>query len=121
VRVALAAISCILLLRGVPVAAATPSPAPVATPAIYDVMVTPDHLRPGHSFVITIHTSPDVTSVEGSVLKYRFGIPQTGPGVFSATAHVPWWARIFHGTFHVAFVASNAAGVRAAAEAAVSI
>jgi hypothetical protein len=116
-------VACILLLCGTSVSAAMPasdSASPTA-PAIYDVTVTPDHLRPGHSFVIMIRTTPDVASVEGSVLKYRFGIPKTAPGVFTATAHVPWWARIFHGTFHVQFVATDSTGARAQAEAAVSI
>jgi hypothetical protein len=120
---ALAAIACIALLRVVPVAAEGPvaTPSALATPAILSVTVVPNHVRPGHAFVITVDTTPDVTSVEGSVLKYRFAIPKTAPGVFSATAHVPWWARIFHGTFHVQFTATNPTGAQAQAEAAVSI
>lgn len=122
-RRALAAAACIGLLRVVPVVAATSvaAPSPLASPAILSVTVSPDHVKPGHPFVITIDATPDVTSVEGSVLKYRFAIPRTAPGIFAATVHVPWWARIFHGTFHVEFTAVNGTGMQAQAEAAVSI
>ena len=95
--------------------------APVANPAILDVTFSPTHLRAGKTFAVTVRTTPDITSVEACVMKYRLPVPKTGDGVFSASVRVPWWARIYHGTFHVTFVGAGATGDQAQMEADVHI
>jgi hypothetical protein len=94
---------------------------PVVTPAILDVTFSPNHLRAGKTFEVTVHTTPDITSLEACVMKYRLAVPKTGAGVFYASARVPWWARVFHGTFRVTFVGADRAGGQAQMEADVHI
>ena len=94
---------------------------PPANPAILDVTFAPDHLRAGADFEVTIHTTPDITALQACVMKYKLPVPKTGDGVFSAAARVPWWARVYHGTFHVTFVGVDASGDQAQMEADVRI
>lgn len=94
---------------------------PVPNPAILAVTFSPDHLRAGRTFEVTIRTTPDITSVQARVMKYRLPVPKTGDGVFSASARVPWWAGVYHGTFHVTFVGSAATGEQPQMEADVRI
>jgi hypothetical protein len=98
-----------------------PDPAPVNNPAIYNVVVTPDHLRAGSEFEVTIYTTPEVTSLQACVMKYKLPVPKTSDGIFYASARVPWWAGIYHGTFHVVFVAEDADGAQAQMEADIRI
>lgn len=100
---------------------APPSPPPAAVPAILNVTWSPQHLRAGHTFDVTIHTTPDITALEACVLKYKLPVPKASDGVFSASARVPWFARFFHGTFHVTFVGTDANGDQAQMEADVNI
>jgi len=95
--------------------------APAANPAILDVTFAPDHLRAGAEFAVTIHTTPDITALEACVMKYKLPVPKAGDGVFYASARVPWWARVYHGTFHVTFVGVDASGDQAQMEADVRI
>lgn len=92
-----------------------------ASPAILGITITPEHLRAGQSFDITIRTTPDVLVVQACVMKYKLPVPKTADGVFSAHARVPWWARLYHGTFHVTFVGEAAGGGQAQMEADVRI
>lgn len=94
---------------------------PSVTPAILGVTFTPERLRAGSDFEVTVHTTPDVTAMQALVMKYRLPVPKTSDGVFSASARVPWWARFYHGTFHVTFVGVDDAGGRAQMEADVRI
>jgi len=95
--------------------------APPADPAILDVTFAPDHLRAGGEFAVTIRTTPDVMSLQAHVMKYKLPVPKTGDGVFYASARVPWWARIYHGTFHITFVGVSSSGCEAQMEADVHI
>ncbi len=94
---------------------------PAADPAILDITFAPDHLRAGAEFAVTIRTTPDIMTLEAEVMKYKLPVPKTGDGVFYASARVPWWARIYHGTFHVRFVGADATGAQAQMEADVHI
>jgi hypothetical protein len=94
---------------------------PAANPAILDITFSPDHLRAGANFEVTIHTTPDITALQACVMKYKLPVPKTADGVFSASARVPWWARVYHGTFRVTFVGEDATGVQAQMEADVRI
>lgn len=94
---------------------------PPANPAILTVTWSPEHLRAGHTFDVTIRTTPDITALEACVLKYKLPVPKTSDGVFYASAKVPWFARFYHGTFHVTFVGTDASGDQAQMEADVSI
>jgi hypothetical protein len=94
----------------VPVQAA--SAAPLA-PAILDISIAPAPLRPGKQIRIVVHTTPDVVSVQGAVLSFKFPVPKTADGAFTAAGKVPWFARLYHGTFHITFVALDAAGASA--------
>ena len=114
---ALAGLAAIALLGIVP----DPVTAPPADPAIIDVIFTPDHLRVGSPFEVTIHTTPGVMSIQACVMKYKLLVPKTGDGIFSASARVPWWARIYHGTFHVTFVGYDGTGAQAQMEADIRI
>jgi hypothetical protein len=120
--IAMAGLAAFALLGIAPdgVVTAPPSP-PAADPAILDVTWSPQHLRPGHTFDVTIHTTPDITVLEACVLRYRLPVPKASDGVFYASARVPWFARFFHGTFHVTFVGTNANGDQAQMEADVHI
>ena len=60
-------------------------------------------------------------SMQAHVMKYKLPVPKTGDGVFSASARVPLWAAVYHGTFHVMFVGFDAAGDQAQMEADVRI
>jgi hypothetical protein len=95
--------------------------APIAEPAILDITFSPDHLRAGAEFAVTVRTTPDVTSLQAHVMKYKLPVPKTCDGLFSASARVPWWAHIYHGTFHVTFVGVTASGDEAQMEADVHI
>jgi hypothetical protein len=94
---------------------------PVLNPAIIDITFSPPQIRAGKTFEVTIHTTPDVMSMQAHVLKYNLSVPKTGNGLFSASARVPWWAAVYHGTFHVMFVAFDASGEQAQMEADVRI
>jgi hypothetical protein len=119
-RLRLTATAALAALAVLGVAPAPDVTAPV-TPAILAVTFSPDHLRAGKTFEVIVHTTPDITSVQAWVMKYRLPVPKTGDGVFSASARVPWWARVFHGTFHVMFVGADPTGERAQMEADVHI
>ncbi|HEV8021359.1 MAG TPA: hypothetical protein VGP41_08875 [Candidatus Lustribacter sp.] len=114
---ALAGIAALALLGLAP----DPDPEQPASPAILGVTIAPDHLRAGQAFEITIRTTPDVLALQALVMKYKLPVPRTGDGVFSASARVPWWARLYHGTFHVTFVGEAATGDQAQMEADVRI
>ncbi len=94
---------------------------PPADPAILDVTFSPDQLRAGAEFAVTVRTTPDVMSLQAHVMKYKLPVPKTGDGVFYASARVPWWAHIYHGTFRVTFVGVAASGDQAQMEADVRI
>jgi hypothetical protein len=94
----------------------TPSTSPSAQPsgpAILDIVMAPQPLQVGKPVTIIVHTTPDVTSVQGRVLSFKFSVPKTGDGTFSGSSHVPWWARFYHGSFHIVFTATNDAGAQA--------
>jgi hypothetical protein len=95
--------------------------APAVNPAILDVTFAPDRLRAGADFAVTIRTTPDIMSLEALVMKYKLPVPKAGEGVFYAAARVPWWARVYHGTFRVTFVGVAATGDQAQMEADVHI
>lgn len=90
---------------------------PAAAPAILNVTWNPQHLHAGSQFDVTIRTTPDVTALEADVLRYRLPVPKQTDGVFYASARVPWFARFYHGTFHVTFVGTDASGNQAQMEA----
>jgi hypothetical protein len=115
---ALAALAAVALLALAPDPDMLP---PVPGPAILDITFSPEHLRAGRSFEVTVRTTPDVMSMQAWVMKYRLPVPKTADGVFSGSARVPWWAGIYHGTFHVMFVGAAATGEQAQMEAAVRI
>lgn len=98
-----------------------PDPDVAAGPAILGMTLSPEHLRAGQSFEITIRTTPDVLSVQACVMRYRLPVPKTGDGIFSARARIPWWAAVYHGTFHITFVGEAATGDQAQMEADVRI
>jgi hypothetical protein len=98
-----------------------PEAPPPANPAILNVTWSPEHLRAGQMFDVTIRTTPDITALEACVLKYRLPVPKASDGVFYASARVPWFARFYHGTFHVTFVGTDATGDQAQMEADVRI
>jgi hypothetical protein len=109
-----------LALLGVAPDDGTDVPVP-ANPAILAVTWSPEHLRAGQTFDVTIRTTPDITALEACVLKYKVPVPKTSDGVFYASAKVPWFARFYHGTFHVTFVGTDASGDQAQMEADVNI
>jgi hypothetical protein len=100
--------------------AASPAPAP-SGPEILDVRVLPEPLRVGKPLSIVVHTVPEVTSIQGRVFSYKFTVPKTGEGTFSARGRVPWFARLYHGTFQIIFTAVDAGGNRSEATATVRI
>jgi len=112
-------VACLaMVLLGVS-AAPDPSPLPSVSPAvlesappavILDITVVPQPIQPGKPVSITIHTTAGVAEIEGHVFAHTFTIPKTGDGVFYGAGNVPWWARFFHGTVNVTFVASDAGG-----------
>jgi hypothetical protein len=55
------------------------------------------------------------------VLTYSFTLPKTGDGVFYGATKVPWWARFFHGTFNMTFVATDANGATSEMEQSIRI
>ena len=88
-----------------------PSPAPAASAVvIYDIVVVPDPVKPNSPVTITIHTTPNVVTLQGRVLAHDFKVPKTGDGLFYGAGKVPWWARFFHGSLNVTFTASDANG-----------
>jgi hypothetical protein len=117
---AMTGLAAFALLGVAPDDGTTVAPAP-PNPAILNVTWSPAQLRAGHSFDVTVRTTPDVTAVEACVLKYRLPVPKTADGVFTASARVPWFARFYHGTFHVTFVGTDANGDQAQMEADVHI
>jgi hypothetical protein len=101
-----------------------PDPDPVTapvSPAILWITFSPERLRAGVHFEVTIHTTPDITAVDAMVMKYKLSVPRTGEGVFTGTGRVPWWARIYHGTFHVMFIGTAPTGEQPQMEADVRI
>jgi hypothetical protein len=116
-----------MLMRHAPAALAAlllmgASPAPVPSgPQILDVSVLPEPLRVGKPVSIVVHTAPDVTSVQGRVLSFKFAVPKTGVGTFSAQGRVPWFAHLYHGSFEMTFTATDAAGAHSEATATVRI
>jgi hypothetical protein len=94
---------------------------PPPNPAILAITWSPEHLRAGQTFDVTIRTTPDIATLEACVLKYKLPVPKASDGVFYALARVPWFARFYHGTFHVTFVATGASGEQAQMEADVHI
>jgi hypothetical protein len=101
------ALAAALLLAAAP----SPSPPPDA-PVIRDVAVAPQPVHAGKPMFVVVHASPDVTSLQAHVLRYTVTIPKTGTGTFSGSTTVPWWARLFRGSFHVTFVARDGAGAQ---------
>lgn len=61
---------------------------------------------------VVVHASPDVTTLQAHVMRYTVTIPKTGPGTFAGSTTVPWWARLFRGSFRVTFVARDAGGAQ---------
>lgn len=99
-----------LAAMSLPAVAPDPQLAPATVPQILDVQFAPQQLKAGSDFNVVIHTTPDVTTLQAHVMKYTVPVPKTGDGQFSATGRVPWWARIYHGTFKVTFVGIDASG-----------
>jgi hypothetical protein len=98
------------------------SPAPVPSGSeILDVRVVPEPLRVGKPLSIVVHTLPEVTTIQGRVFSYKFTVPKTGEGLFSARGRVPWFARFYHGTFQIIFTAVDAGGNHSEATATVRI
>jgi hypothetical protein len=121
---AMAVLAAIALLGSAPDAPAPASSGAVmspADPAIIDVSITPEPLQAGKPISIVVHATPSVVSVQGSVLAFKFPVPKTAAGTFSAAGKVPWFARLYHGTFHIAFVGLDAAGARSEMTASVRI
>lgn len=87
-------------------------PAPVASPAsaIVDVSITPDPVQVGKPISVVVHTTPDVTAMQGSVLSFKFAIPKTGDDTFSGSSKVPFWAHLFHGKFNIVLTATTDTG-----------
>jgi hypothetical protein len=100
---------------------ASPAPAPSSGPEILDVRVLPEPLRVGKPLSIIVHTAPDVISVQGRVLSFKFTVPKTGNGTFSAQGRVPWFAHLYHGSFQMTFTATDATGAHSEATATVRI
>lgn len=94
---------------------------PSVNPAILAITFSPEHLRAGAPFEVTVHTTPDVTTMQAVVMKYKLPVPRTSEGIFTGSARVPWWARIYHGTFHVMFVGTATTGEQPQMEADVHI
>jgi hypothetical protein len=93
--------------------AASPSPSPPpGAPAILNVAVTPQPVHAGKPMFVVVHASSDVTSLQAHVLRYTVTIPKTGTGTFAGSTTVPWWARLFRGSFRVMFVARDGAGAQ---------
>jgi len=113
-RYAYAALAALLLTS------ASPEPAP-SGPAILDVSVLPEPLRAGKPLSIVVHTAPDVISIQGSVLSFKFSVPKTADGTFSAHGRVPWFAHLYHGSFQIIFTAVDLTGKRSEAAATVRI
>jgi hypothetical protein len=113
-RGACAALAALILMG------ASPAPVPSGT-EILNVSVSPEPLRVGKPVSIVVRTAPEVTSVEGRVLSFKFAVPKTGPGTFSAHGRVPWYARLYHGTFQMTFTATDENGTRSEATATVRI
>jgi hypothetical protein len=90
-------------------------------PAILGITFSPERLRAGVHFEVTVRTTPDITAVQAQVMKYKLPVPRTGEGVFTGSGRVPWWARIYHGTFHVMFVGTAPTGEQPQMEADVRI
>lgn len=116
---AMAGLAALALLGLAPDDDATAPPPP--NPAILNVTWSPQRLRPGQAFDVTIRTTPDVTALEACVLRYKLPVPKAADGVFTASARVPWFARFYHGTFHVTFVGTDASGDQTQMEADVRI
>lgn len=74
------------------------------SPKIVSAAIDPAPVHPGDTVEATVLTTLDVVSLEAHVGALRFAIPQTEPGKFRQTGHVPKIARFFHGTYHVTFV-----------------
>jgi len=110
-----------LALLGVAPCPDTDAPPAAVNPEILAVTFSPAQLRAGKPFEVTIRTTPDITALQACVLKYKLTVPKESDGVFSAAGKVPWWARIYHGTFHVTFVGYDASGDEAQMEADVHI
>ena len=114
-RYAYAALAALLLTS------ASPAPAPSEPGAILDVSVSPEPLRVGKPLSIVVHTAPDVISIQGHVLSFKFSVPKTADGTFSAQGRVPWFARLYHGSFQIIFTAVDLTGKRSEAAATVRI
>jgi len=111
---ALAGLTVLTLIAASP-APDLPLPSPSASPsapavAILDITVTPDPVRANAQVSITIHTTPNVVLLQGSVFAHSFTVPKTGEGLFYGAGKVPWWARFFHGSVNVTFTATDASG-----------
>jgi hypothetical protein len=117
---AMAGLAALALLGIAPDPDAAVPPA-ATSPAILAITWTPEHLRAGQTFDVTIRTTPDIQALEACVLKYKLPVPKASDGVFSASARVPWFARFYHGTFHMTFVGTDATGDQAQMEADVYI
>ena len=99
---------------------ASPAPVPNGT-EILSVSVLPEPLQVGKPLSIDVRTAPGVISVQGRVRSFKFTVPKTGEGTFSARGRVPWFARLYHGTFQMTFTATDVNGARSEATAAVRI
>jgi hypothetical protein len=116
-RSACAVLAALILMGASP----APAPSPSGGPEIIDVSVLPEPLRVGKPLSIVVHTAPGVTAVQGRVLSFKFTVPKTGAGTFSAQGRVPWFARLYHGSFQMTFTATDTTGARAEATATVRI
>jgi hypothetical protein len=114
-RYASAALAALILVG------ASPAPAPSGAPEILDVSILPEPLRAGKPLSIVVHTAPSVISIEGRVLSFKFTVPKTGEGTFSAHGRVPWFARLYHGSFQMTFIATDASGAHSETTADVRI
>ena len=108
-RFALAAAAALVLMGASP----GPVPVPSGAPEILDVSVMPEPLRVGKPLSIVVHTAADVISIQGRVLSFKFTVPKSADGTFSVRGRVPWFARLYHGSFQMTFIATDTSGTHA--------
>jgi hypothetical protein len=119
--VAVAALAAAGADEPTPAPTATPSASPVAAPSIILITIAPQPLVPGKPVEVAVQTTGDVVAVHCEVWRHLFEVPKSGPGMFVARGSVPWWARLFHGSFQAVFTAVDADGRTAHGDAVIRI
>ena len=109
--------SAVLLLGASPAPEVTASPVVSPVPiGIIDVVISPNPVQSGKDVSLTVHTTPNAVQLQGHVLGHEFTLPKTGEGLFYGAGKIPWWARFFHGSLKVMFVAKDESGAAAQME-----